>query len=81
MAAVSAPAPTGRSLIGKVVLVLSARSRARTGHASKAAAFIADHIGTMAALAAGDTGMFHIGRPEGWIGLCVAIVIAEFKVR
>ena len=80
MAAVSVPKPTGRSLLGKLAVSLEARARAKRG-TSRLAVFVVDHVGTAAALAAGDTGMFHIGPAQGWIGLAVAIVIAEFKVR
>lgn len=79
MAAASVPL-TGRSLLGKVALVAQARAVARRG-TSRLAAFVVDHVGTVAALAAADTGLFHIGPAQGWIGLGVALVIAEFKVH
>lgn len=78
MAAVTAP-PRG-SLLGKVAASLHARAGAR-GSASKAAAFIADHSGTAAALGLIDTGLWHVSPVAGWIGTGVAVLVLEFKVR
>lgn len=79
MAAVTAPA--GRSLIGKVALTLSARSKARTGRPSKAAAFLADHTGTITALGFADTAAWHAGTTWGLVATAVCVLVAEFKVR
>lgn len=79
MAAVSVP--PGGSLIGKIAGVLSARSRARSGRPSKAAAFIADHTGTMAALGFADAAAWHAGTTWGLIASAVCVLVAEFKVR
>lgn len=79
MAAVSAPL-TGRSLLGKVALSLQARARARKG-ASRVAAAITDHGGTLAALGLIDTGLFHASGVAGWIGAGVCLLVAELKVR
>lgn len=79
MAAVTAP--TGRSLVGKVALALTARSRARNGRPSKAAAFLADHTGTIAALGFADAAAWHAGETWGLIATAACIILAEFKVR
>ena len=79
MAAVTAP--TGRSLIGKVALAFAARSRARNGRPSKAAAFLADHTGTISALGFADAAAWHAGTTWGLIATAACIVLAEFKVR
>lgn len=74
-------APTGRSLIGKLTVVLAARSRARNGRPGKAAAFLAEHTGTLAALGFADTACWHWGQAAGLIGTAACILVAEFKVR
>ena len=79
MAAVTAP--SGHSLIGKVAATFSARSRARNGRPSKAAAFIADHTGTMTALGFADAAAWHAGTTWGLVATAVCILVAEFKVR
>ena len=79
MAAVTAP--TGRSLIGKVALTLAARSKARNGRPSKAAAFLAEQTGTIAALGFADAAAWHAGTTWGLIATAVCIFVAEFKVR
>lgn len=79
MAAVTAP--TGRSLIGKVALTLAARSKARNGRPSKAAAFLAEHTGTITALSFADAAAWHAGTTWGLIATAVCVVVAEFKVR
>ena len=79
MAAVTAP--TGKSLIGKVALAFAARSRARNGRPSKAAAFLADHTGTIGALGFADAAAWHAGTTWGLIATAACIVLAEFKVR
>lgn len=79
MAAV--PAPPGRSLLGHVVMRLTQRAKAKGRRPSRAAAFMADHTGTMAALGFAVTAMWHLGTFWGLLGSAVAIVIAEDKVR
>lgn len=82
MAAVSAPRElTGRSLLGKVALALRARAARRGEGQSKAAAAIADHSGTMAALVLVDTGLWHAGSVAGWVGAGVCVLVAELKIR
>lgn len=78
MAAVTAP--SGRSLLGKIAVSAQARARAKGG-ASKVAAFLADHTGTLSALGFADTACWHWGTAAGLIGTAVAILVAEFKVR
>lgn len=79
MAAVTAPARG--SLLGKISGVFAARARSRGRGASKVAAFVGDHVTTVAALAAADTGLWHLGPVEGWVAVGVSLLIAEFKVR
>ena len=83
MAAVSAPA--GSSLLGKFAAARQKRAQGGTRKPSRLAAFVSDHIGTVAALAAADEGLWrvpwHLGPVAGPLGLCAAIIIAEFKVR
>ncbi len=79
MAAVAAP--SGRSLIGKVAAALQARSRRAAGRPSRAAAFLADHTGTLAALGFADTACWHFGAAAGLFGTAACILVAEFKVR
>lgn len=78
MAAVTAPA--GRSLLGKAAAVFAARAAARR-RPSRAAAFIADHTGTLTALGFADAACWHWGTGAGLIGTAAAILVAEFKVR
>lgn len=82
MAAVTAP--PGRSLIGKIAAARQKRAQGAR-KPSRVAAFVADHVGTLAALAAADEGLWrvpwHLGPVTGPLGLCVAIAVAEFKVR
>lgn len=73
-------APSGRSLIGKLTSVLASRA-ARSRKPSRAAAFLADHTGTLAALGFADTACWHWGTGAGLIGSAVCILVAEFKVR
>lgn len=77
----AATVPSGRSLLGKVALTLSARSRARSGRPSKAAAFLADHTGTITALGFADTAAWHAGTTWGLVASAVCVLVAEFKVR
>lgn len=79
MAAVTAP--TGRSLLGKVALVLAARSRARNGRPSKAAAFLVEHTGTLAALGFAAAAAWHAGTTWGLVATAACVLVAEFKVR
>jgi hypothetical protein len=79
MAAVTVP--SGRSLIGKIAATLSARSRARTGRPSKAAAFLADHTGTIVALGFADSAAWHAGTTWGLVATAACVLVAEFKVR
>lgn len=81
MAVSAAPRVPSGSLLGKVAGVLQARSRARSGRPSRAAAFLADHTGTLAALGFADTACWHWGTGAGLIGTAVCILVAEFKVR
>jgi hypothetical protein len=74
-------APPGRSLLGKIAVSLRARSRARAGRPSRAAAFLADHTGTMTALGFADAAAWHWGTTAGLIGTAVCVLVAEFKVR
>jgi hypothetical protein len=73
-------APSRGSLLGKVAASFQARAKVR-GKVSKAAYVISDHVGTFAALAAADVGMWHLGPVWGWVSTGVAILIAESKVR
>lgn len=77
---VAAPAPrlTGRSLLGKVALALTARAK---GGQSRAAQAVADHSGTLAALGLIDTGLWHVSGVAGWIGTGVCVLVAELKIR
>ena len=84
MAAVTAPQGrplTGKSLIGKVALLLQARAQARNGKPSRVGAFLADHTGTITALGFADTACWHWGTGAGLIGTAVCILVAELKVR
>lgn len=74
-------APSGRSLLGKVAVSLQARAAVKRQRPSKAAAFLADHTGTMAALGFADAACWHWGTTAGLIGTAVAILVAEFKMR
>jgi hypothetical protein len=76
----TAPGLTGKSLLGKVALLARARARERRGP-SRLAAFIADHVGTVAALGLVDAGLWHVDRPAGWIGAGVALLVADLKIR
>lgn len=85
MASASVPAGsrplTGKSLIGKVALLLQARASARGRRPSKASAFLADHSGTIAALGFADAACWHWGTTAGLIGTAVCVLVAELKVR
>lgn len=79
MAAASTPL-TGRSLLGRLGVALQGRARLKGG-TSKAAAFVADHSGTMTALGLIDTGLWHVNPVAGWIGAGVSVLVAELKIR
>lgn len=76
----TASVPAGHSLLGKVAVVMKARATARK-RPSKVAALIADHAGTLSALAFADTACWHWGTGAGLIGTAACILVAEFKVR
>jgi len=78
MAAVTAP--SGRSLLGKLAGAAAQRAAAKQ-RPSRAAAFLADHTGTLTALGFADTACWHWGTTAGLIGTAVAILVAEFKIR
>ena len=80
MAAVTA---SGRSLLGKTAAAGVARRRTRVA-AGKLAAAVAkarEHVVTFAALAAVDTGAFHICPAAGWIVTGVSLLALDFAVR
>lgn len=81
MAAVTAPSGPRGSLLGRIVSGLHARSEARKGRPSHAAAFIADNIGTVAALGFADAAAWIHGDTYGLIATAVCILICDFKVR
>jgi hypothetical protein len=74
------PGLTGRSLLGKFAVTLQARAKAKRG-TSKAAAFIADHAGTMATLGLVDAGLWQWSQIAGLIGAGVCVAVAELKIR
>lgn len=80
MAAVTAPQPSGRSLIGKVARNFAEKAQAKR-RPSRIAAFLADHTGTLGALGFADTACWHWGTAAGLIGTAACILVAEFKVR
>lgn len=77
----AASVPSGRSLIGKVAGVFTARAKARNGRPSKVAAAIRDHTGTITALGFADTAAWHAGMTWGLVATAVCVLVAEFKVR
>lgn len=81
MSVTTAPRLAGGSLLGKVAGVFAARARARNGRPSKAAAFIADHTGTVTALGFADAAAWHAGTTWGLVASAVCVLVAEFKVR
>lgn len=78
MAAVTAP--SGRSLLGKFAASASSRARAR-GQRSRLASFIGEHVMTVAAMAAADTGMWHLGPLAGWLSVAVSLLVIDFKLQ
>jgi hypothetical protein len=40
-----------------------------------------DHLTTFAAFAALDLGCFEAWRPAGWMGVCVSLIVLDWKVR
>jgi hypothetical protein len=78
VAAVSAP--SGRSLLGRVAGVASARARVK-GRSSRLAAFIGENVLTVAAMAAADTGLWHLGPVAGWLSVGVSLLIIDFKLQ
>lgn len=80
MAAASVPL-TGRSLLGKTAVALQALARVRKRGPSRLAAFVTDHIGTVAALGLVDTGLWHWSQIAGFIGAGVCVLVAELKIR
>lgn len=74
-------APSGRSLFGKIAAVAAVRAAARQRRPSRAAAFIADHLLTAAALGAGVTDAFLHGNGWGLGSLVPALLILDFKIR
>lgn len=80
MAAASVPL-TGRSLLGKVAVALYARARIKRQGPSLLAAFVTDHIGTVAALGLVDAGLWHWSQIAGFIGAGVCVLVADLKIR
>lgn len=70
-----------RSLIGAALGGLQARSRARSGHASRAVQALGQNVMTFAGLAAVDVGMFHLGVVAGWVSVGVSLLLADFKLQ
>lgn len=82
MAVAAGPVPlTGRSLLGRVAVAFAARARMKRQGASRVAAFIVDHAGTMATLGLVDTGLWHWSQIAGYIGAGVCVAVAELKIR
>lgn len=75
-----ASVPAGRSLLGHLRARLTVRA-ALKGRVSRAAAVIADHAGTMAALGFADAAAWQWGSFWGLLGTAVVIVLAEDKIR
>lgn len=78
--------PSGRSLLGKLSGVLSARRRARPGRLAAVAAKAREHVVTFAALGAFDMGAFqvhiaHLGAGPGWAALGASLLALDFAVR
>ncbi|HEY6276015.1 MAG TPA: hypothetical protein VIX86_06755 [Streptosporangiaceae bacterium] len=78
MAAVTAGRPR-RSLLGLVADALTRRARAK-GRVSRVASLVSDHAMTVAAMAAIDTGMFHLGAVAGWCAVGVSLLIIDLKL-
>jgi hypothetical protein len=70
-----------RSLLGTVVAMLHARSRARTGQPSRLAAAIKDHLLTFCAMGLIDTGAFHWSPIAGFIITGLSLLVADFKIQ
>ena len=77
---VATPVPAGRSLLGKIAVSAQLRARAR-GKSSRVAAFVGEHVMTVAAMAAVDTGMWHLGPVAGWVSVAVSLLIIDFKLQ
>jgi hypothetical protein len=58
---------------------LQARAR-RKGRPSKVAALVSDHALTVAAMAAVDVAMFHLGFAQGWAAVGVSLLLADYKI-
>lgn len=84
MATVTAPSRgslTGKSLLGKAVLLAQARARAK-GRPSRLAALVQDHLLTTVALAAGVADAFlHGGTLWGLGALVPALIVLDFKLQ
>lgn len=80
MAAATAPGTAGRSLLGHLKDRLQFRA-ALKGRASRAAAVIGDHAGTMTALGFADAAAWQWGPFWGLLATGIAVVIAEDKIR
>jgi hypothetical protein len=72
---------TRRSLLGVAVSALQSRARGRGRAGSRLAAAVQDHVMTFAAMAAIDTGMFHLGFVAGWVSVGVSLLLADFKIQ
>lgn len=79
MAAVTAPSGR-RSLLGMALGAVQGRAR-RKGRTSRVAAAVSEHAMTFAAMAAIDTGMFHLGFVAGWVAVGVSLLLADFKIQ
>jgi hypothetical protein len=69
-----------RSLLGKAIATLkrNPKTRRRTEAIVKG---IGDHVTTVVAFAAFDTGMFQVWHPAVWIVAAPLLIILEWKVR
>lgn len=76
----AATAPSGRSLLGKIAGLASSRARAK-GRQSRVAAFIGEHLLTVAAMGAADTGMWHLGPLAGWLSVGASLLVIDFKLQ
>lgn len=80
MAVATAPGAR-RSLLGTAIAALHGRAKAKTGRASRLATAVSEHAMTFAAMAAIDTGMFHVGFVAGWVSVGVSLLLADFKIQ
>lgn len=69
-----------RSLLGMALGAIQSRAAAK-GRQARLAAFVQENVLTVAAMAAIDVGMFHLGVTQGLLAVGGSLLVIDFKVQ